>query len=275
MNPNFEKNLSLYKIWAPDDSVWAQWAKPVLFANMAGSYERFSLEVNRFRAVGVGKISELYRDTAVILDFPSAFGITEAMELAGLGYRPVPLYNGVPAASGSTVKVNAIFSGAPAVSSVVNTFEIEKALFWGAEELRKLNIKRDAPPVFMLDSNRTKESAVYHKNHYAGEYDNRWCVFPQDFPSAKFLSAQGIKRIVLRSDRVRDDLSYVLHNYQTVGIKTYILFASETLSEQIIKKPSRFKRAFFRLLVTLKLKRNATGGFGGVIADMSEGGGHG
>ena len=42
-----------------------------------------------------------------------------------------------------------------------------------------------APPAFLLDSDRMKAPAPD-----PGRFDNRWLVFPQDFPSAAFLRSR-------------------------------------------------------------------------------------
>lgn len=154
-------NLDTYKIWAPDDALWTQWAKPVLFMHKP------IMKKDRLPVPEVEWIENTVSNTMIIVDLPGQRGVTESLALARLGYRPVPLYNGV----------NAQYS-----SMVVPVYDIVSALFRGANELCTFNIRPDAPPVFMLDSNRMNESGKQ-----PGKYDNRWCVFPQDMPSAAFI----------------------------------------------------------------------------------------
>src|SRR5438045_2558006 len=55
-----------------------------------------------------------------------------------------------------------------------------------------------------------------------GTFDNRWMVFPQDFPSARFLVGQGIRHALLvQKDRAepQDDLAHSLLRWQEGGIK--------------------------------------------------------
>ena len=166
-------------------------------------------------------------------------------------YRPVPLYNGVcgPSASSSIVKAN----------------DIVAALYKGADELRRLNIRPDAPPAFLLDSNKMKETGKQ-----PGKYDNRWCVFPQDMPSASFLTKNGIKKIIVRSDAIQNDLSHILCRYQERGIPIFL--CNEYLKEIVVSKPSRFKSLIYRYKVILGLTRNAAGGFGGSIPEPMQNG---
>jgi hypothetical protein len=105
-----------------------------------------------------------------------------------------------------------------------------------------------------------------------GKYDNRWSVFPQDMPSAAFLSKRGIREVIVRSDRIQDDLAHILRRYQEQGIKISMCDGTE-VREITVSKPSRFKSLFYRFGVILGLRRNAAGGFGGIVPEPSSGGG--
>ncbi|MGI6123403.1 MAG: hypothetical protein ACOYIG_04310 [Acetivibrionales bacterium] len=236
-------NLDTYKIWAPDDALWTQWAKPVLFMHKP------IMKKDRLPVPEVEWIENTVSNTMIIVDLPGQRGVTESLALARLGYRPVPLYNGV----------NAQYS-----SMVVPVYDIVSALFRGANELCTFNIRPDAPPVFMLDSNRMNESGKQ-----PGKYDNRWCVFPQDMPSAAFIIKEGIHKVIVRSDSIRNDLSHILHRYQEEGIPIY-LCTGEELKKIPVVKPSRYKSLSYRFLATLGLTRNATGGFGGMIPEPTQ-----
>jgi len=236
-------SLTAYKIWAPENSIWTVWAKPVLFANTAASACTLNMPAVNWLS------SELVQsDTMIIIDLPGKDGVEEGLALAKVGYRPVPLYNGV--------------NGPNPDIMMVDVREIVAALFQGADMLFTINerIQKNALPVFLLDSNRLKE-----KTKTQGKYDNRWCIFPQDMPSAAFLTNQGIKKIIVRSKTIQDDLSQILSRYMQQGIKIYLCDYSNEIKEAKISKPSMFKNLFYRFSVISGLTRNPTGGFGGDI----------
>jgi hypothetical protein len=238
--------MTTYKIWAPDDSLWTAWAKPVLFFNSVVS--DYSLEIPEINWVSKENPEN---DTLIILDLPNKDGVEEGLALANIGYRPVPLYNGV--------------NGPYEEAMIVNVRNIVAALYQGANMLKSLNLKIDAPPVFLLDSDRMKSGGKQK-----GKYDNRWCIFPQDMPSASFLSKQGIKKIIMRSPdtRIQNDLAHILYRYHQTGIKIYLCSGDGILKEAKLPKPSQFASLIYRFKVMLGLRRNATGGFGGEIPDQ-------
>lgn len=249
-----ENSLTTYKIWAPDDALWTEWAKPVLFANVPRPVFFANApqgDSNALDIPGINWTSAADRDTAVIVDLPSREGVMEGLGLARLGYRPVPLYNGV--------------YDQYSHSTVIDVRDIIMALFNGTDVLTALDIRSDAPPAFLLDSNRMNGIGKQ-----PGKYDNRWCVFPQDMPSASFLSTHGIKRIIVRSSGIQNDLSHILCRYQEQGIKVYLYDVINPLREMTVTKPSQFKSLIYRFKVISGLTRNAAGGFGGQIPEPSE-----
>jgi hypothetical protein len=194
------------------------------------------------------------RDTAVILDLPGGDSVLEAVELAKHGYCPVPLFNGC----------------APDKSAqeVAPTAYLGTLLFRLSSELEQIRIPNDAPPVFMLDSNRM---GVYPPGlSKAGMYDNRWNIFPQDMPSAEFLLEQGIKSIILRTRDanfpVANDLHHVICRYQEKGI-TVIRHSGVKLH---MTKPRSYKNTAYRMMTLLGLRRNGLGGFGSLIPEPAE-----
>ncbi|MCL1919988.1 MAG: hypothetical protein FWG50_02755 [Kiritimatiellaeota bacterium] len=243
-------NIEAYKLWAPCGEQWTEWVKPVLFADMPQT------------VLGQSDVPELKwiaqpdRSAAVIVDLPGKEGVLEGMALARLGYRPIPLYNGVCGAwSGA---------GGPAA---VPVYGIVDALCGFAGELPRLRLRADAPPAFLLDANRMKGA-----RWTPGDYDNRWSVFPQDMPSAAYLQDKGLSRVIVRSDKVRDDLAHILRRYETQGLA--ILMSDGTGQKRItVPKPSLFKGLRYRFGVITGLSRNAAGGFGAQIPDTSDSGG--
>ena len=239
-------SLGIYKIWAPDNALWTQWAKPVLFASLpcADYYELKTPDADFVQMVDYS--------TVIIVDLPDKESVEEALVLARRGYRPVPLYNGV--------------YGNTAFSMIVDVRGIAATLQKGVEILSALSIRADAPPVFMLDSNR-----MTGQGKQPGSYDNRWCIFPQDMPSASFLLKNRITRVIVRSARIQEDLSHILLRYQNQGIKICLCANDGILKDVKVTKPSLFMSLFYRFKVTLGLSRNATGGFGAIIPEPRQG----
>lgn len=243
-----QDNLTTYKIWAPHNALWTQWAKPALFVNKPYGGREASLEIPE-----VNWISFAEHNKMIIVDLPGKSGVEEGLGLAKIGYRPVPLYNGVNAPSSE--------------SMIVDVQKIAVALYKGAEILNSLSLRNDAPPVFLLDSER-----MNGKEKEPGKYDNRWCIFPQDMPSADFILGRGIKEIIVRSSRIQNDLSHILCRYQERGIKIHICSFTEPMHEVKVQKPSQFRSLLYRFQVTMGLSRNASGGFGCKIPEAMESG---
>ena len=251
--------IDTYKTWAPDGALWTDWAKPVLFASASYS-DPFPLEIPQ-----INWLQNFNQNTAIIVDLPGIKGVEESLALAQLGYRPVPLYNGVHNKNESIM--------------VVNVQKTAKALYSGAEILAAVNLPYDAPPVFMLDSRRME--GIGNK---PGSYDNRWCVFPQDMPSAGFLLKHGINNVIVRMEgkdifsgipqnNPGNDLSHILFRYQEAGINIQAANYESEPKDFDVTKPSQFKSLYYRFKVTMGLSRNSVGGFGSLIPDLSESGG--
>ena len=276
-------NMVTYKIWAPDNALWTKWAKPVLFASLMSWKDDYALDIPE-----INWISSAQRDTMVIVDLPGKKGVEESLALARRGFRPVPLYNGVndekPVAINSAANVStanadgalntadreAKTPGATGETSamLVDAKEVADALYKGAYALETLRIPDNAPPVFMLDSRRMTGEKV------PGKYDNRWCIFQQDMPSASFLSEQRINKIIVRTDKRQDDLLHILHRYQEQKIKIFQCVLDKVM-DMTVTKPSRMKSLFYRFSVIFGLTYNSAGGFGGQIPEPGSIGGFG
>lgn len=238
-------NLTVYKIWAPKDALWTEWAKPVLFASAPRNWNVY------INIPQINWMSQMEKDTMIILDLPGREGVEEGLGLAGLGYRPVPLYNGVYGPNNSDM--------------IVKVEDIVAAFYNGADILEDLRLESSAPPVFMLDSNR-----MSGKGKQPGKYDNRWCVFPQDMPSASFLREMRIRKVIVRGEVIQNDLAHILRRYQEQGIKIYLSDGKEPMKEVTVVKPSRFRSLFYRFEVISGLTRNGTGGFGGKVPEPTQ-----
>lgn len=241
----------LFDVWAPETSPWSLWAKPVLFAQMQG----VPVAAQPLPSVEVGAVLPPGR-VAVIIDLPGVRALEVAMGFAQRGMRPVPLFNGV--------------DGGP--SQIVDNRPVMAALRSWRAALLELPLSDDAPPAFILDSERLARARPVTP----GRFDNRWVVFPQDFPSGHKLKEHGIERAVLVSQGryLADDLAHVLLRWQELGVAIHT--TDELLGApqpHTVQKPRGFRSLAQRLLVAAGLHRNAAGGFGSVIPVPSQGGG--
>jgi len=230
----------VFEAWAPAGALWSQWAKPVLFAQIG---MQFGAAVPRryWRAEDVSRVPEP-GDAAIVVDLPAIVSLSLGMALGQRGYRPVPLYN-------ACMGANAACDLGPVLA----------ALQAWAPEIARMSIDPGAPPAFLLDAERlTPQRPVG-----PGVFDNRWVVFPQDFPSGNFLLSRGIRRVVLVQDRdaPMNDLAHVLLRWQEAGIAI-----EDRIGERIsVKKPSHFRALWERVLVATGLSRSAAGGFGAPV----------
>lgn len=234
--------LRVFKQWAPADARWSAWAKPVLFAAL----EDYDFKEQRPTLPDTAWASYVDRNTAIVIDLPGEEAVFEALSLAQRGFRPVPLFN-----------------SCRSIGMIVDVRGICEALVAGEAVLAECSLRPDAPPVFILDSRRMESSEMVR----AGKFDNRWCVVPQDLPSARLLREAEINKVIVRSDRVRDDLSHILCRYQQEKLPIHISKDGATTEEIRVKTPSLFRSLSYRWGVLLGLKRNSTGGFGAIVPE--------
>jgi hypothetical protein len=248
----------LFDIWAPQSAVWSRWAKPVLFAE---------LEPVPPVDIAASALPELRQlagaGSAILIDLPSADAVTAGLALAQVGYRPVPLFNGArgPGLDGGTA------------GAVLDNSRILAWLVAGASVLTEADLPPDAPPAFMLDSRRR----LAESRATPGQFDNRWVVFPQDFPSANFLRAHGFyQALLLQSDasaQPQEDLAHVLLRWQEAGLSLATL-TPDPHSRPVplhVRKPSRFRSLWYCALTIAGLRRNSAGGFGSIVPHPSSG----
>jgi hypothetical protein len=244
-------NEDLFALWAPPESPWSVWAKPVLFAD-APPLPKTDEPLN----IPVAENFPRPSSTAAIVDLDGARSLIVGLALAKIGYRPVPLYNsGIEAAM------------------LVNMFPIGELLSYGAGTLSRCTIGDNAPPAFLLNADRLDHG---EDAKHPGRYDNRWCVVPQDMPSAEFLKDSGIRQVALLSKEVKDDLAHILRRYQDAGLS--ILCAPDLGTAPVsitVEKPEFYKSLLYRLQAYTGLRRNAAGGFGAIVPEPSSGGGFG
>ncbi|AFY33801.1 hypothetical protein [Calothrix sp. PCC 7507] len=244
-----------FAIWAPKEVVWSRWAKPVVFSQLTQNRLAAVVPKNEF-GMNVDRIPTGDRRTFVLVNLPGVESVELGVALGKRGYRPIPLYN-------CCEGTNAIVPMAAIIDSLVSATPI----------LQQLQLPLLAPPAFLIDANRMRDTA----KPSPGDFDNRCLIFPEDFPSAKFLLSQGIQRVLLlqRNETPESDLAHVLLRWQQQGIQ--LLRQNPLVSGQpiplVVSPPPRFRNFWYRALTLLFLRRNSAGGFGSVIPDESSTGG--
>jgi len=254
----------LFEIWAPTGGRWSPWVKPVLFACSHAGPGFFSQPIAEFDLTAFPSVEER---TALVLDLPGSNGIRAGLALAAQGFRPVPLYNAIPGPSVPTLVPQTSNS-----SALVDVNLILDALQSEAERLRVLNLPYEAPPAFLLDANRRGEGQLASP----GRFDNRSISFTTDFPSATFLMANWIQRVVLVQsgrDLPQPDLAHTLRRWQEGGIQIALKRVDYPDGPRPIdvQKPSAFGLLWQRALGALGLRRHGLGGFGGFVPTPSAG----
>ncbi|HXY25089.1 MAG TPA: hypothetical protein VEI73_10600 [Candidatus Acidoferrum sp.] len=255
----------LYALWAPQDSVWSPWVLPVPFAQLICPEVGAPVELPQFHSDWVPEGGA--RDTAIVADLPGADTVYFGLALLQKGYRPIPIIDGSPGPDADPLlPPSPIATGAQSKSrSVVDMRGLLLTLCQGAARLREVKLASDAPPAFLLDSQRMAGGSTAIE----GAFDNRWMVFPQDFPSSRFLQDRGIRRVIYVHDtflnQPAEDLAHILLRWQEDGIVIESKSARFGDGPVPIKvnRPSRFRALWYRALAVLGLRRNDAGGFGG------------
>jgi hypothetical protein len=248
----------IFSLWAPDESPWSRWAKPVLFAYLDTAWNVPAPDT-------VGDVSWTpgpNKKVALVLDLPGAEGVQYGLALAARAYRPVPLYNAIPLPFGEPL-IDPVTGREVAA---VNVLPIITALRQGADRLIGLNLPFDAPPAFLLDANRSGGGRKMEPD----EFDNRSVSFTTDFPSAQFLVSQRIERVMLvQSNTVepQPDLANSLRRWQDGGLKLERLRLSPPSQPEPfeVARPSWYRAMFQWVFSRIGYQRSSTGGFGGWV----------
>ncbi len=251
----------IFQVWAPEESPWSPWVKPVLFAHLGLARGAAPQE-----ARGLSWYPHTNEKVALVANLPGAEGVLAGFALAARGFRPIPLYNAVPLPCGEP-----ILDPHKAIAAV-DVLPILEALKDGTEKLAELKLAPDAPPAFLLDAGRQGDG----NKMLPGEFDNRSVAFTTDFPSANFLSSQGIRRVILiQSDTIdiQSDLAHPLRRWQEGGLQLERLQLDHPMPEPFhIPRPSWYGAMFQRVLCQIGLRRWSAGGFGGWVPHSSAGG---
>jgi hypothetical protein len=248
---------AIFEAWAPADAPWTPWAKPILFAHVDSVRdERLELvrpawlrreflsppgEAATYRSASNGA-------TAVVVDLAGIEGIALGLTLADFGFRPVPLYNALPA-----------------LRSIVPMDDVLRGIVAGAEQLARRPPSRHAPPAFLLDARRAGPGGVASP----GQFDNRSVAFGTDFPSAVRLQQAAIVDVILvQSGRhtPASDLAVTLAKWHAAGIALRLLRADSPAMPAPMTVPSvGFLGRFQQWLRRSSLRGDTYRGFGGAV----------
>lgn len=242
---------AIYAAWAPDESPWSVWTKPVIFTYLTPSTVTPPAP---WDDAGLQALKPT--DRGIVVDLPGEESIACGIALARRGFRPIPLYNSTIGEGIEVLDLTPILNG----------------LRWGANVLRELRLHPSAPPAFLLDSQRLKG------NPGPRMFDNRWMVFPQDLPSARMLRASGVQSmtVVHRSEAsggsaVESDLRGILRLWQREGIELRTLHAPTGAEQDLTLRLSvgPFLLEHFARVMH-QLRSNSSGGFGAQVPDPAE-----
>jgi hypothetical protein len=257
----------VFLIWTRE-STWSPWVKPVLFAHMPEpvlqSTPPTPPEATMPTASGWPP-PQADGTTAIVVDLPGAASVSMGLALAEAGYRPVPLYNAVPAPASGRVNF-----GASPQAVAVDMDPIVQMLAQGAAQLKVAKLAPGAPPAFLLDSRR-RGAGVEPR---PGDFDNRSISLPTDFPSANFMLAQGIRTVNVIQEFAgtpQQDLCHTLRRWQDGGIQILTGAPDSHPQMQTIERPPRFRHLWYGLMARMGLRRNPLGGYGGFLPIPSAG----
>ena len=93
----------IYKIYAPSNVKWVEWVRPVPFVAI-DIYDRKPMKnwTNR-KAFFLDRYEE---NVAIFVDLPGGESVELGIDLACIGYRPIPLFNGTDEQPGSRATTN-------------------------------------------------------------------------------------------------------------------------------------------------------------------------
>ena len=205
----------IYNIWAPSTSKWSNWVKPIAFTTLDSNQKIY--EIINYNIPKINYLDKYLENTIIIIDTKADNAIKEAIALANIGYRPIPLFNGTNAPLNAT--------------ATCNNYLIATYLIWGAKQLTKIKIKKDANPVFILDINRLNRKKINKTI-----FDNSWDIYDQDLPSYKYLLNNKINKIIIKSDYIAKDLKKILYNYQKNNIQILYTNGYEEIKPIKLKK---------------------------------------
>lgn len=206
----------IFQIWAPIGKKWVDWVRPVPFVEMNDYSKNYSFSNLSIQTIDC--IDTNCDDTAVIVDLPGVESVKTGLALAKAGFRPIPIFNGTIEQQGAR--------------ATVDNQAVGIALIWGASELLQIDIRDDALPAFLVDSNRMNRFKME-----ASLFDNSWDVYPQDLPSAEYFLENNIRKIIIIGERVSKDLKKILYPFQQKKIQIFLTNGYEAPKKITLHRP--------------------------------------
>lgn len=206
----------IYKLWAPAGMLWVDWVRPVAFIDLQ-TVSTFPVDFARSPFPYFESIS---KNTALFIDTPGIQSVQEGIALTEKGFRPIPLFNGT--------------QGQANAMALVETHPLKSALQWGAAQLATISLPQNAPPAFLLDSNR-----IHRYKMSASVFDNSWDLYHQDIPTAEYFLQHEIHTLLIHSERVHKDLIKILSPFQKKGISIFFTTGYQPPKKIVLKKPLR------------------------------------
>ena len=194
------RGKEIYKIYAPNGAKWIDWVRPVPFVAIDTYNRKPIIDWMDRKAMF---LKQYQKDIAIFIDLPGKESIELGIDLARMGYRPIPIFNGIDEQQGS--------------QATTDTYLIESCLINGGRKLKNIQLKNDANPAFLLDSYRT--------NRYRAKesiFDNSWDLYKQDIPSVEYFKQNGIVKIIIVSNTIQRDLKKIFLKFQEKEIEIYI-----------------------------------------------------
>ncbi len=239
------------EIWAPRNSRWGAWTKPLLFSFMS---DPLAAQVDQIDSGWRAKVSS---DAAILVELAGAEAVIAGMQLSRFGYRPIPLFNACPFGLDD--------SGANFAPALVDVISTMRALERNTTALYSMNLPESAPPAFLLDANRSRGPLFPS----AGVFDNRSIVRESDLPSGEILKQVGIRRVILitAADKLSRDLRTILLSWQHDGLQIQIQRYGEEWNptNHSIKPRNSLSVLIDRLVMWFVFRTNSQGSFGRIV----------
>ncbi len=256
----------IFMVWAPQNSTWSSWVKPVLFAHM-NARENIADIPSPEQPMDVCLMSAANRCTCHRDQIMPGVSKRPARPATGRqGVSPRSPYNALPLA------FQDFFPTAEQWQSAISS-PSSPHYSKAPPPLGKLRIPDNAPPVFLLDSSRRIGSG---HSPTPGMFDNRSVSLPTDFPSASRMLSSGIKRVLVvqqSGTSPQEDLSHTLLRWQEAGIAIELKALEGGAPAPIrVTRPRLYKILTQRLLAVAGFKQSPLGGFGGVLPIPSSAG---
>lgn len=204
----------VYKTYAPIGAKWTDWVRPVPFVAI-DTYNREP--IGNWVDRKVMFLEKYEKDTAIFVDLPAKETIEIGIALAHVGYRPIPLFNGVDEQTGS--------------QAIIETHLLERCLINGSEKLKNIKLENNANPAFLLDNSRT--------NRYRAResiFDNSWDLYKQDIPSLEYFKENGITKIIVVGEKIQRDLRKIFFKFQESGMKFFLTDGYLPINKVVLRK---------------------------------------